>query len=111
MCALLYIRLIYLVYLVIEKREGESIKCYKWLRGAKYDPQYEIADLKREDEENEKAKVSFWQVLKLKATQRAFFIGIGLMFFQQMCGINVVIFNSTAIFQVSFRPKALEFLG
>lgn len=95
---------------MIEKREEESTKCYKWLRGANYDPQEEIADLKREVEENEKAKVSFWQVLKLKATQRAFFIGIGLMFFQQMCGINVVIFNSTAIFQVCFGAKVSELI-
>lgn len=89
------------VYLVIEKREDEAKKSYKWLRGENYDPQMEMEDLKKEVEENEKCQVPFSQVIKRKATQRAFYIGIGLMFFQQMCGINVVIFNSTTIFEVN----------
>lgn len=89
------------VYLVIAKREDEARKSYKWLRGQAYDPQLEIDELKKEVEENEEKKISFGEVFKRKATKKALMIGFGLMFFQQMCGINVVIFNSTTIFEVS----------
>lgn len=88
-------------YLVYKNRNAEALKAFKWLRGENYDPQGEIEDLKNEIEENEKIKTSFIDVLKRRATKRALVIGIGLMFFQQMCGINVVIFNSTTIFKVS----------
>lgn len=89
------------VYLIFEKREDEAVKSYKWLRGSAYNPQSEIDELKKEIEENENHKISFIEVLQRKATKRALFIAFGLMFFQQMCGINVVIFRATTIFEVS----------
>ena len=88
------------VYLIAEKREPDAVKSFKWLRGSHYDPLHEINDLKQEIEENERLNVSFGEIIKKKATQRALMIGFGLMFFQQMCGINVVIFNATTIFKV-----------
>lgn len=88
-------------YLIQKKRNGEALKAYKWLRGEHYDPQREIDELKNELDENERMKTPFGEVLKRRATKRALIIGIGLMFFQQMCGINVVIFNATTIFEVS----------
>lgn len=95
-------RFIFLVYLVIEKREEDARKSFNWLRGQKYDPQSEIDDLKAEAEEAERNKVSFGKVLKQRATKRALLIGFGLMFFQQVSGINIVIFYATQIFEVSF---------
>jgi SP family facilitated glucose transporter-like MFS transporter 8 len=89
------------VYLVIKKRDDDATKTYKWLRGENYDPQVEIDELKMEVEENERNKISFGEVLKRKATQRALFIGFGLMFFQQVSGINIVIFYATDIFEAS----------
>lgn len=88
-------------YLVLRKRNNEALKAFKWLRGENYDPQREIEELESEIEEKERMKTPFSDVIKRRATKRAFVIGIGLMFFQQMCGINVVIFNATTIFQVS----------
>ena len=89
------------VYLVIKKRDEDAVKSYKWLRGNSYDPQNEINDLKADLAENEKCKTSFGEVLKRKATVRALIIGFGLMFFQQMSGINIVVFYATTIFKVS----------
>lgn len=88
------------VYLVIEKREVDAVKSFKWLRGGDYNPFVEINDLKKEIEENQIANVPFREMLKKRATKRALVIGFGLMIFQQFCGINVVIFNSTTIFSV-----------
>lgn len=90
------------VYLVIEKRDDEAMKSYKWLRGESYDPQEELDNLKADLLESEKNKVSTSEVFGRKATRRALFIGFGLMFFQQMSGINIVIFYATTIFQVRF---------
>lgn len=89
------------VYLIIQKRDDEATKSFKWLRGQAYDPKLEIDELKRELEEYENHEVSLKEVLSRKATKRALVIGFGLMFFQQMCGINVVIFRATTIFEVS----------
>ena len=95
------------VYLVTEKRDNDAVKTYKWLRGSAYDPSHEIEELKLELEENKKNQLSFSKVLKRKATKRALVIGIGLMFFQQMCGVNIVIFNATTIFKVSCHVRAI----
>lgn len=96
------------VYLVIEKRDDDAVKSYKWLRGDSYDPQGEIDALKLELEEAEKNKKSMSEVLGKKSTKRALLIGFGLMFFQQMSGINVVVFFATTIFNVSkARPDQI----
>lgn len=87
------------VYLVIENREDEAKKSFKWLRGNSYDPQLEVDELKHDIAEAAKNQVSLKDVLKKKATIRALIVGFGLMFFQQMSGINVVIFYTTDIFK------------
>lgn len=89
------------VYLVIEKREEDALKSYKWLRGSSYDPQGEVDELKAELLESEKNQTPMSQIFKRSSTLRALLIGFGLMFFQQMSGINVVIFYATVIFTVS----------
>lgn len=89
------------VYFIIEDREEDAKKSYKWLRGADYNPKWEIDELKEDIAERNRNKVSFSETLKRKETKRALFIGLGVMFFQVTSGINVVIFNATFIFQVS----------
>lgn len=89
------------VYLVIKRRNDDAVKSYKWLRGADYDPEEEMEELTREVEENEKNKMTFGQIFSRKASQRALMIGFGLMFFQQVSGINIVIFYSTIIFEAT----------
>jgi MFS family permease len=88
------------VYLIIEKRDSDAVKSYKWLRGSAYDPQQEIDELKQDLLEGDNNKVSMKEVFGRKATIRALVIGFGLMFFQQMSGINVVVFFATTIFKV-----------
>lgn len=93
------------VYLVIEDRTDDAKKVYKWLRGDHYDPQSEIDAIKEEVEETQRNQIPFGQLIKQRASKIAIFIGFGLAFFQQMSGINVVIFYSTRIFDVSsFGP-------
>lgn len=98
------------VYLVIENREADAKKSLKWLRGSSYDPQREIDELKLDLAEGDKNKVSLKEVFAKKATIRALVIGFGLMFFQQMSGINIVVFYATDIFKVSTKKPHLMFL-
>jgi SP family facilitated glucose transporter-like MFS transporter 8 len=86
------------VHLVRKDRTEEAIKSYKWLRGSSYDPQSEIDEILAELEEDKKNQVSFSEVIKYRSSKMAMFIGFGLAFFQQMSGINVVIFFATRIF-------------
>jgi MFS family permease len=90
------------VYLIEQGRDNEAILSYKWLRGDKYDPQNEINILKTEMSENETNQVSTSEVFSRKATKKAIAIGVGLMMFQQLSGINVVVFYISDIFQVRF---------
>lgn len=89
------------VFLMNDKREEEAIKSLKWLRGSSYDPKSEIEDLKKDLTESEASEARIIEVLKRKLTLKTLFIGFGLMFFQQLSGINAVIFYSTTIFNVS----------
>lgn len=89
------------VYLVIENRIDDATTSYKRLRGASYDPQYEIDVITKEMEENKQNQISFSVAIKRRSSKMAMLIGFGLAFFQQMSGVNVVIFYATRIFNVS----------
>ena len=89
-------------YLVVKDRNDEAMKAYKWLRGNGFDATEEIAELQNEEEERKANNLSTKEALSRPASKRALVISFGLMFFQQMSGINAVIFYTTDIFKVSF---------
>lgn len=78
---------------LISKGENElaSISLL-WLRGKEYDCANEIAELQKQHEEQKKQKMTLAEALTRRSTIRGIFIILGLMFFQQMSGINAVIF-------------------
>lgn len=90
------------VYLVQKNKIPDAINTYKWLRGEAYNPQQEIDELTKELEESKAQSGSFREELSKSGTHRAMTISFGVMFFQQMCGINVVIFSVGFIFEVTF---------
>lgn len=90
------------VYLIQQGRENEAIMSYKWLRGETYDPKSEIDALKAEMVESEISQISKKEIFSRKATKKAIMIGVGLMIFQQLSGINVVVFYTSEIFKVIF---------
>lgn len=89
------------VYLLIEKRDDEAIQALKWLRGSTYDPKDEIESLKRDLFENDDQQMTMREAFSKRSSIVSTIISAGLMFFQQMSGINVVIFYATIIFAVS----------
>jgi len=89
------------VYLIIENRELEAIKSYKWLRGSAYDPSAEIEELKEQILSDKKQQISLKEAFSKRESKRALAIGFGSMVFQQFSGINIVIFYATVIFQAA----------
>lgn len=86
------------VYLLKKNKDNEARKVLKRLRGSHYDVDAELKVMKQTIENDARVKIPFTQSIKKKATQRAFLISFGLMFFQQLSGINAVIFYTGDIF-------------
>lgn len=88
------------VYLINNNREAEAKNSFNWLRGSSYDPQDEVDILKQELLDSQRSQESVKVIFNKPANVRSVIIGTGLMFFQQVSGINVVIFYATLIFKV-----------
>lgn len=86
-------------YLISKGKKEEAAKSLRWLRGNRYDISQELAELQAQHEEDQKNKVSIVAAFGRRATQKALFISLGLMFFQQMSGVNAVIFFTKGIFE------------
>lgn len=71
------------------------------LRGGSYDITAELNELKKDDEKTKNENVNTFEALGRKVGLKSLFIGLGLMLFQQLSGINAVIFYSGSIFAVS----------
>lgn len=89
------------LYYVSKNRTDDAVKSLKWLRGEQYDYSAELAELQRDAEERSAIKSSWLSPFKSWATARAFITSMGLMLFQQMSGINAVIFYTVFIFDAA----------
>lgn len=86
-------------YLVSKNNNESAIKSIQWLRGKDYNYNPELEELKATEEQIKQQSVSMGAALLRPVTLKALAISLGLMFFQQLCGINAVIFYSTDIFK------------
>lgn len=89
------------LYLISRGKREEAIASLKWLRGSDYDYNAELFELQAANDEQKAQKVSLRDALSRRATKKALFISLGLMFFQQMSGINAVIFFTKDIFDAA----------
>ncbi|XP_037031895.1 facilitated trehalose transporter Tret1-like isoform X2 [Bradysia coprophila] len=85
-------------YWVSKKQTEKAVASLKWLRGDNYDYNTELQELQSEHEERENSKISFAAAFARRTSVKALIIMLGLMFFQQMSGINAVIFYTGFIF-------------
>lgn len=85
-------------YWVSKNQPEKAVSSLKWLRGNDYDFNSELQELQSEHEERENQKISFAAAFARKTSVKALIIMLGLMFFQQMSGINAVIFYTGFIF-------------
>lgn len=85
-------------YLTKGKRE-EAIASLQWLRGKSAEGvQKELEDTAASVEEAMKNKAGVMDIFKSKGTIKALIICSGLISFQQLSGINVILFYSQTIF-------------
>ncbi|CAH0584046.1 unnamed protein product [Chrysodeixis includens] len=85
-------------FLVVKGRNDEARESLIRLRGSSYDVDSELNSLKAKAEESQRNKVSYLSAIKQKTALKAILICYALMLFQQLSGINAVIFNASQIF-------------
>ncbi|EAA44045.3 AGAP005563-PA [Anopheles gambiae str. PEST] len=85
---------------VSRNREDRARKALQWLRGRKADVEPELKGISKSHQDAERhASSSAMLDLLNKANLKPLLISLGLMFFQQLSGINAVIFYTVQIFQ------------
>jgi len=87
------------VYLLTKGRRSEAEAALKRLRGPSYDITYEINELQKELEKSSDNEASISDLFTKKAALRGLIVALGLMIFQQLSGVNAVIFYATSIFK------------
>ncbi|XP_014206598.1 facilitated trehalose transporter Tret1-2 homolog [Copidosoma floridanum] len=69
------------------------------LRGPRYDVEPEIQAQQELMAEEERNRVSFAEAISSRAAKRGLLVGFGLMTFQQLSGVNAIIFYAGSIFE------------
>jgi MFS family permease len=92
--------------LIYKNRIEDAKECILFLRGESYNYQAEIDDLKIRIQ-TVKDRLGFRRVFSTKPTRKALFLIMGMFFFFQMSGINILPFYSNLI----FTEAGFEFLA
>lgn len=82
-----------------KKNEASARKALQWLRGKHYDVSGEIQAMQASIEKREAEKTSFCEAFSTTPAKRGLIVGLGIMFFQQLSGVNGVIFYTADIFR------------
>ncbi|GBP15440.1 Facilitated trehalose transporter Tret1 [Eumeta japonica] len=86
-------------FLVVKGRNEQARRALVRLRGRNYDVDTELNRLKDKEDEKRNQNVPFSVALRRKTAVKALIICYMLMIFQQLSGINAVIFNTSKIFE------------
>ena len=89
------------MWLVQKNRKIQATKVLTILRGSHYDVTEEIAVLQHDINRMENLSGGLKDLIGTKAGRRAAITCVGLMFFQQLCGIDAVLFYTVNIFQAA----------
>ena len=97
-------------WLAAHGREPEAERALRVMHRGQ-DVSAELAELRRDGLRRDKAE-SIWSVLRQKRAQRPLIIGLGLAIFQQVTGINTVIYFAPTIFQsAGFKSASASILA
>lgn len=87
------------MFFLIKGKKDEAIKSLCFLRGKTAEGvQDELANIQASIEESMRTKASFTDLFSNKGNVKALIISAGLISFQQLSGINVILFYSQSIF-------------
>ncbi|XP_063237664.1 facilitated trehalose transporter Tret1-2 homolog isoform X2 [Bacillus rossius redtenbacheri] len=87
------------VYYVKKGCGNKARRSLRWLRGKHYDPEPELQEIQDVVDLIASEKLSFSEAFKTRAARKALGVCLGLMFFQQLSGVNTVIFYVSFIFK------------
>lgn len=89
-------------YYIQKGQEENAVKSLKFLRGKSSEGvQQELDEIRATVEESMKNKANVGDVFSNQANKKAFIISAGLLTFQQLSGINVVLFYCQSIFETA----------
>lgn len=86
------------VYLTYNGDINAARTSLQWFRGENYDVEDELMRIKENIKEGSTQKAKISDLVHCKATSKAMVISLGLMVFQQLSGINAVLFYAQQIF-------------
>ncbi|XP_014203272.1 facilitated trehalose transporter Tret1-like [Copidosoma floridanum] len=89
------------VWLMSQGKKHEASVVLRRLRGSGYDVSAELGELQRDCEEGAGERSSVFDLVRYPAPRKALFICFAGMVFQQLSGINAVIFYTKDIFEAS----------
>lgn len=97
-------------YLLSKDNRAGAAKSLQWLRGKSHNVEHELQQLKEVAEEEARNRGSLKDVLTSPLAVKALVISTGLVSFQQLGGICVVLFYTETIFQAagSTMPASLS---
>lgn len=89
------------MWLVQKNRKVQAAKVLTILRGSRYDIAGETAVLQDDVDRMANASGGLKDLVGTKAGRKAAITCVGLMFFQQLCGIDAILFYTVNIFQAA----------
>lgn len=88
------------IYLMSKQRKEEAQNSLQWLRGRNCNIDAELTEMRiSANRTAAERRASFFDLFRNRVTLKALCITLGLMVFQQLSGINAIIFYSQNIFQ------------
>jgi len=89
------------LYHLKKGQKDQAQKSLQWFRGKDYDVSTELREIQATVDEAAAQKMSFLEAFKTTEAKKGLMVAFGLMIFQQLSGINAVIFFTTSIFEAA----------
>ncbi|CAB0019235.1 unnamed protein product [Nesidiocoris tenuis] len=89
------------LYCLKKKQRKKAEQALRSLRGKSYDPEEELQSLEGTLKQPTSSMAEFFRALRTKEAVTATIISLGLMTFQQITGVNIVVFYLSKIFNAA----------
>lgn len=93
---------LYILLVCNSDQQKKARKALQWLRGLDADVSQEFGEIEKANQLNKGQEPPTFTTIFNRMYVRPLLISLGLMFFQQMSGINAYMFYNVKIFQVCF---------
>jgi len=89
------------LYYLKKGQKDRAQTSLQWFRGKNYDISTELKEIQATVDEAAAQKQSLVEAFRTPEAKKGLMVAFGLMFFQQLSGINAVIFYTTSIFEAA----------